>query len=59
MHHPGVLPLLPREANAGQAEDGLVFAAEEEGGEDPAVLGEIPVRTPEASVRWLVGERKR
>lgn len=58
MHHPGVFSMLPRKADAGQAEDGFVFAQEEEGSEDPAVLGEVLVRAPEASVSFFWREKR-
>lgn len=51
MHHPGVLPLLRRKADARKAKDGRVLVQEAKSSEDPAVLGEVLVRDSEAPVR--------
>jgi len=56
LHHPGVIPLLRREADAGKAKNGRVLIQEAKSGEDPAVLGEVLVRDSEASVSVFSGE---
>lgn len=50
MHHPGILPLLRGEADAGKAKDGRVLIQATKSGEDPAMLGEVSVCDTEASV---------
>lgn len=51
MYHPGILPVLRREADAREAKNGRILVQAAKSGEDPAVLGEVLVRDTEASVR--------